>query len=288
MIESNFYRDYIAAMKALLVAQGYAPDTNAADQDIEFQFLNVFRRLVEPVPRTVNEAAGLACPVQHQAGYDAIKDKMAKGHDLRPHLSRRLADLNYHDPLLNEWAVHHLHLGTALEADGFINRTGALLFVKFTPEAAYCLHFGNHGSFSDIQLFEVIHQNWPQLIARWKPVGVVGLAQPISNEDRKKLRRANINSPIQVSDGTVYLPPGGMATSGLSIDVVRIADRNRQLVLDWERRVRAFEPELRKRASDSGAPLADPIPVRLGFQDGIGCALTEGGAWAIKLGPLPL
>ena len=40
------------------------------------------------------------------------------------------------DLLLNNWGVHHLHISSIVEPDGFVKRDGPLLFVSFTFRAA--------------------------------------------------------------------------------------------------------------------------------------------------------
>ncbi len=35
--------------------------------------------------------------------------------------------------LMAEWGIHHLHLSTVMEADGFVRRTKDLLFAFFSP-----------------------------------------------------------------------------------------------------------------------------------------------------------
>jgi hypothetical protein len=40
--------------------------------------------------------------------------------------------------MLNDWGIHHLHLGTKISKNtGFVERTGPLLFVKFEKNVAY-------------------------------------------------------------------------------------------------------------------------------------------------------
>ncbi len=48
--------------------------------------------------------------------FELVKKKLANGEDVRPHLSNRYTDPNYSDSLLNDWKIHHQHLGTTMEA----------------------------------------------------------------------------------------------------------------------------------------------------------------------------
>lgn len=52
------------------------------------------------------------CPSELQFGLDLVMTNIEQGVDLGPYLSKKIADLDYDDDLLNDWGVHHLHLGT--------------------------------------------------------------------------------------------------------------------------------------------------------------------------------
>jgi hypothetical protein len=74
---------------------------------------------------------------------------------------KQLARLQHLDLLLNDWGIHHLHISTAVAADGFVNRNDPLLFAMFEPEMAYLLDIGTHSSFVDQRLAEIAVENWP-------------------------------------------------------------------------------------------------------------------------------
>ena len=66
------------------------------------------------------------------------------------HLSRKIVDLDYDDDLLNDWDIYHLHLGTNLHIDGFVKRTGPMLFVRFNEQNAYFKNVMGHGSWTNV------------------------------------------------------------------------------------------------------------------------------------------
>ena len=71
--------------------------------------------------------------------------------------------------------------------------------------------------FVNTQLIQILHDNWPETIARANH----SLMKPeaFSTSKRRSLRSYNANFPVTVADGTVYLPlAGGTTASGDSIE----------------------------------------------------------------------
>jgi hypothetical protein len=97
-----------------------------------------------------------------QPGIDLVGSKIELGIDLRPHISRKIVDLHFDDDLLNEWDIHHLHLGTTLDANGFVKRTGPVLFVRFDRQNAYFINVLGHGSWTNQDMIRIIHRKWPE------------------------------------------------------------------------------------------------------------------------------
>ena len=197
-----------------------------------FSFFNLFRRLIEPRPRAVHVAPTLICPAELEAGFVNVKKKISEGTDLRPHLSTALAKLDYNDSLLNDWGLHHLHLGTRPLKNGFVQRTGPLLFARFEPDNAYLLAVAAHGAWTNADFIDCLHAYWPEVVRRWRRPN---LSSRITEAQRKALRAKHANATVAARDGTVYLPPGGgMMTSGLALEVLTTADRTRMTLERWE------------------------------------------------------
>ena len=122
-MKMDFYGDLADICKAELDANGYAPEPMSAVEMIR-TYLSVLHRTIDTRKRQVMESKQLQVPPQLQAGYAEIKRKAEAGESLIPHQSRGLDDSETKDPLLNDWGVQHLHLGTRLLAHGYIERTG--------------------------------------------------------------------------------------------------------------------------------------------------------------------
>ena len=172
----------------------------------------------------------------HRQGLDQLIEKIENGTDIAPHLSRGiLCGFKPKDPtkpkallkrpdldlLLNDWGIHHLHISTKLDKDGFVERRPShpprpLLFGIFRPDAAYLIDLMQHGDWTHTHLLEVAAREWPdaELVPELK--GILPSSQPFSNEDRKPLRNAGISAPLE-RDGKVVAPIGFMSLAGTSI-----------------------------------------------------------------------
>jgi hypothetical protein len=154
-----------------------------------------------------------------QAGLDEIERKIRLGEDLIPHLSSK-ALKKYDDALLNDWGIHHLHLSAVMGPKGFVMRTGPALFAKFTDSTAYLIGIFDHGdplTYTRQSMLQILHQEFPESIARYKLRGALRTERRLSDEQIGNLRKKNYSYAVAVSDGTVYFSPGfGSSTNGTS------------------------------------------------------------------------
>jgi hypothetical protein len=103
-------------------------------------YLNWRERLITAAPRQVLRSPAFdANPIVHErsAAIAQIVDDIEQGRDLTRYLSRGVTigfdlpqvqatkNLNkqrHLDLMLNDWGVHHLHISTEIDPDGFVNR----------------------------------------------------------------------------------------------------------------------------------------------------------------------
>jgi hypothetical protein len=220
-------------------------------QELVVRYLNWLSRGVRARPRKVHVSAKLnANPLRSSAQYkgavDALIAEISTGADLQPHLSRAMT-IGYQAPqtgpkkllaqrdldlLLNDWGVHHLHLSTTVEADGFVTRTGPLLFAVFRPDDAYLVDIFKHGSWSDRGVVETIVREWPAAGLIGEAKGALGLAHESSSEDIGVNRSAGTSTALTI-DGRVYIPTG-VSTAGTatvaSLDAIGLRKAIRWLV----------------------------------------------------------
>lgn len=202
--------------------------------DLLIIYFNWLERLIDARPRRVHLSGNLlANPLRSASSYreafQAIESKIRAGQPLTPHLSRgirigyeaarrgtkklkRRRDL---DLLLADWGVHHLHLSSEMTSDGFVERSGPLLLGVFHSDDAYLIDIVDHGDWSRQSIMEIVARQWPDAGILFEMKGVLGLERSVSADDRKELRDAGINVPLEI-DGKVYVSPCGITTAGTS------------------------------------------------------------------------
>lgn len=249
-IDANFSEDLRAHFTAELTKLGVTLPHGKVDvESAGVAYFNVTRRLISARPRKVSKSKELserALTIEQQGRLDTIIHEFEAGSDLRPRLSKGVFDRPlYNDPQQNDWDIRHLHVGPISDPHG-----PELLFVCVTDDCAYLVEWGAHGvqSFADQRMLEILHTNWPEVVAHMKAPGVVpGSLDPadLTPEQRDPLRR-KFTIATQVSDGTVYLPAGGgVMLDGTSSDVARRVDDERQLAHDVEQWARENAVALR-------------------------------------------
>jgi hypothetical protein len=213
------------------------PPLNAMDaHELLIVYRNWLNRLVSIHPRMVHlSKAMIANPLttdgKYAPGLAAITSKIQRGTDVTPHLSRgikygydpatvssgaalqRRRDL---DLLLNDWGVHHLHLSTDLESDGFVKRDGPVLFAAFRSDDVYFIDIMQHGDWTREHVLEVIVDEWPGAGLVQEVPEAAGVGYTPTEDDLKKLRKSGISTLIQIH-GKSYRPVAGLTTAGVSL-----------------------------------------------------------------------
>ena len=165
-------------------------------------------------PGGVHLSKELLISPQFQQDYEALVALILAGGDLKPYLSRQIAKSKLpdrNDGLLNSWGIQHLHF----RREG----TDHLLFCIIAEDDVYLIQVLPHveEQWVNTQLIQILHDNWPETIARANH----SLMKPeaFSMSKRQSLRGYNANFAVTVADGTVYLPlAGGTTASGDSIE----------------------------------------------------------------------
>ncbi|WP_338834331.1 hypothetical protein MHLNE_06900 [Moorella humiferrea] len=286
-VKIDFYSDWIRFLKHQLSNFGFVIDDEVGGQEISIKYFNLQKRLVPPRPRKILIAEEFTCPPYLESGLEAIKKKIEEGQILTPHLSKKIADLDYNDALLNDWGIHHLHLGTTVDNSGFIVRTREVLFVRFDEENAYFINVMPHGTWSEQELVRVIHRNWPKSIKRFRLNGVIGTEFKLSNEDIEKLRKAGVVTLVEVEKGVVYAPiGGGYATSGVSVEVVTTSDYFSNRVRQLEKYIIDNIDQIVIKMKSINMSVSENVEFVLLLERNEAVALEKNTKVGIKLGPL--
>lgn len=234
-IEIDFLSDWANILAKELEVRGYSLLGDEDVNKISQMYFNLQKRLISCQKRQINIAKEFSCPTEHLTGLEILKDKILKGEDLRPHLSKKIVELDYDDPLLNDWGIHHLHIGTGLDERGFIKRTGPVLFALFDESSVYFINVMAHGAWSNQEMLRILYRNWPDLINKYRLNGIIGSEYSLNNSEIALLRKSNVQTTIEVEPGVVLFPiGGGYMTSGISMEVIMVSD-------DYIRRISYLE-----------------------------------------------
>lgn len=214
-IETNFINDWVMYLRSAgLPACDLNYDDSRTPEENTMRFLNARRRIPAITPRNTHESRELLIPAKYLSEYNKIVSFIKTGGDLKPYLSRDILKKkrpDKNDALLNSWGIQHLHFDP--------KGTDQLLFCVITEADVFIIQVLPHNAkhlWVETQLFQILHDNWPELIAHGKNSGL--RPETFSADKRSTLRGYNANFPITVSDGTVYVPPdGGTTASGDSL-----------------------------------------------------------------------
>ena len=206
-------------------------------------------RLVSAQPRTVHLSSFVADKMTDirfsralasiildtQTGYPltkylsrGVKEAVSPPRKEKPASRRRDLDL-----MLNSWGIHHLHLSTEVESDGFVSRDDPLLFAVFKEHDAYLLDIGDHGSWTSRRLLEILVQEFPNSGAFHVLKGVSGLSENHDDNSLKTLRKKRVNSALSI-DGKVIIPSAGISLAGTTIAATRDSDMLLEAVENFE------------------------------------------------------
>lgn len=226
---------------------------------------NWMGRQIQPKPRIVlksNSFKGNPLTQSFATELTVIENEIASGGNVTRYLSRGIrhaASLPSQDLvarrdldlLLNDWGVHHLHLSNSVDADGFVSRTGPLLFAVFRSEKAYFIDIMPHGSWNNTHLLHVLADEWPNDGVIHEIRGIVGLSSSPTDSERAVLRKKAIMSPIEFG-GRFFVPGGGMTISGHTIESVRASDNLISKIEKLEKELSSDSQAIRSAFSDIG------------------------------------
>jgi hypothetical protein len=286
----DFYSDWIAILRAELASVRYPAPAVTDPQEVCFRYFNYRKRSVDVRPRTVEQSAEFSVPADCTTGYAALKTMIEAGADLTPHLSTHLTDPDYDDPMLNDWGIHHFHLGTTPHPTrhGFVARTGPLLYGCVMDDRFLCLQIMAHSNWTNPQLIEIWHNNWPQMLEPYKLKGFSASTPPVTDTELNQLRRGRVNTLQQLPDGSLIAPPGGgVSASGLSAQVVRDCDWYAHQMKTLEKHVQNKLGDLVAAAQADGVTLPDQCVFKLHVSDGRFVAVEQSVNWGAIVLTLP-
>lgn len=193
--------------------------------ELPFRFFDSLRRDISPRPRRIEIADNFVCPAGFENGWKNLQKKIEAGESLKPHQSKAHRSISNQDGLLDDWGVHHFHLGIKPHPlfPDLVERTPPVIFALVTDEIFYAINTYEHQGWASTEIVEALHQNWPDAIHRYVVQGVP--SDPMTESERTTVRKKRANCVVTVEDGTVYGPLGGLVSaSGMTVEAVMRTD----------------------------------------------------------------
>ena len=283
-MEVDFINDWKDMISEEMIMAGYQFPNSISVRELTIKYYNILNRRVDSIPRQVVKSDVFACPTDCEPGLVNLLKKFEMGEDITPHLSKKIKEIEYDDPLLNDWSIHHFHLGALSSGSEFVSRTEPLLFARITSDSIYCINVYSHGAWSKQEIVEIIHRNWPETIEQFRAKNVVGLEYKPTDEDIDKFRKAGIVTMIQVPDGSVYAPlGGGYMTDGSSTSVIMQTNRMLRTLEHLQKYLIEEFPNIIKTHEKSSNALIAPFRCKLAFEEYAIYAIEQTNQLAIKL-----
>lgn len=222
----SFVEDIPKQLVQLLLARGFAVDSSETVMKVFRLFFEVTGRTIARRSRAVRWSRELEAKPLTDTQRNAllcIQAESLAGEELNPRYSRQQWDPSFSDGLLNDWGIHHFHLGAPGEGPmGLAGGTKELLYAFVRSDDLYFIDLLTHDDFAEYDLIEIVHKNWPELISRYRAPFVQAAKRP-SPADLKKARKC-LTPVISLSDGIVYMAVGGgISTAGTSVEAYDMA-----------------------------------------------------------------
>lgn len=278
----NFYEDWINILKDILSEHWGYDVSNMTTDEIPPVYFNTEKRRPEQKVRKVMISDVFDCPESLTSGWNKLQEQIQIGNDLTPYLSKRVNQADNYDPMLNDWNIHHMHLGEDIEEHSdFMKRTGPLLFALFHENNFYAIDIFKHGDWVNQDIIEIIHRNWPETIESKQLKGITrSTDEELTEENMKTLRSKNCNYVIHVSDGTAYAAlGGGVASAGNTVDTIMKLDIQRKFLMSLEEQVNIDINDWTDSLVEKGFISGEPIKANLEIEeDRYFAVLTQGNS----------
>jgi hypothetical protein len=250
-LNADFFGDWINFQKDILMNKWGYDVSSIPDDQIPLFYFNAEQRRPEPKIRQLVLADTFYCPKNLESGWKRLKHIIESGQDLTPNLSKLINNLENKDSMLNDWGVHHFHLGQTMTGS-FIKRTGPLLFALLADDKFYAIGIFEHGSWAEQDIVEIIHHNWSGVVAQYQ-IKDSALSTSLTEKERLTLRKRNCNSFVTVKDGTTYaMIGGGIVSSGFNIQAVVLNHHNKKYLRDLEKHLESELENLREDFEKQG------------------------------------
>ena len=184
--------------------------------------------------------------------------------------------------LLNDWGIHHLHITTKLDPDGFVERKRSkspkpLLFAAFRPDDAYLIDLMQHGDWTHEHLVEVMVREWPNAGLALELKAILTPGQPFSRRVRGDLRNVGMPTFLYI-DGKAIAGIGGLTLAGTSAQTSRVVARVASSLRQFLHRVAENPNHVADILRQRGDPMPPELDLHFEFFEMGGFGITEARA----------
>jgi len=181
--------------------------------------------------------------IQYAEIIQTIKKKLCEGKDVTQYLSKGIKNIQVPDAMLNDWGIIHFHLSNIIEKNGFVKRTGDLLFAYrniHEPTKLYFLNIYGHGDWTEVQMMKILHKNWDNVLDENSICTMTDMRpnfNNLSNRDRKKFRDIGANMSLEIDNNAYLMIGGGFTCAGTNFYSTWISQSHMKQLNDFERRI---------------------------------------------------
>lgn len=207
---------------------------NIKEKDLILTYFNaIYRIFIAKKPRKIKLSSVFRVSEDLKEGWEFLKGKIINGEDLMPHLSGGHKSPTNKDYLLNDWNIHHLHLGTIYNEKGMIKRTGPVLFAVITDNEFYALKIYKHGNWANQEAVKIIDENWPKLHERY--IFNIKGDDKLTDKQISILRKKGGNYFTKLGEGRFLT--GAISLSGHQIESIILSDNFQYRIIETEKEI---------------------------------------------------
>lgn len=239
------------------------------------RYFRVRAKLITPRPRRVHYSAELRAKwgtleARYRQPLARIEERFKAGGDLTEFLSTLASNVDKPDAMLNDFGIHHLHLGEKRSSNAKrVERSDRLLMVWVGVDDAHLIDIRPHPEQRDIddngwshqEYLDVIERNWPRLLDPYEVPGVSGASIPDSG--RRALQLKNANVVTRVGNRAIAPPGGGMTGSGANLRHVVMAMKLLRLLEHVQNAIETHWGAFRRDLQRAGVNAEDDARLRL-------------------------
>ena len=214
----SFYNDIASYCEKKLLLLGYTLN-NKSDRDIIYIFMNHHHRRIKTKPRSLYFSRELknSIPDKYKSNFNLLCKKIKEGASLQEHQSRKINRL-YNDSLLNDWFIHHFHLGNKLDKNGLIEGTEHILMAMVFDDSFYAIKVYTHGEWANQEIIKIAYNNWPSMFKE-KFYTYDYSHPPLTDSEVVEYRNKHIICPVVMDDGSRHWTGGGYMVNGESMTI---------------------------------------------------------------------